>query len=61
MGILAETRVMHRRYRSGWLVALSRVLTIRSSRVQRYLRSSEEERRAEYPWLYRERVRQRPR
>jgi len=60
MTVLREVRVMRRRHPSSWLVAASRVMTSRSARVRRYLHSSEEERRAEYPWLYHERVRKRP-
>jgi hypothetical protein len=59
MGILAQTRVMHRRYPSGWLTAWSRVMTTRSVRVQRYLHMSPEQRRTEYAWLYKERGRKR--
>jgi hypothetical protein len=60
MGLIADTRRMRSAHPSSWLVAWSRVMTIRSVRVQRYLNASPEQRRAEYPWLYKERSRKRP-
>jgi hypothetical protein len=59
MGLVTDVRSMHSRYPSGWWVAWSRVMTIRSVRVQRYLHSTPAQRRGEYPWLYRERSRKR--
>jgi hypothetical protein len=59
MGLVSDVRSMHSRYPSGWLVATSRVMTIRSVRVQRYLAMSPEQRRREYAWLYKERGRKR--
>jgi hypothetical protein len=60
MGLATDVRRMHQQYPSPWLVAWARVRTARSARVRRYLRASQEQRRAEYPWLYKERARKRP-
>lgn len=59
MSIVVEVRRMHVEHPSPWLVAWSRVMTVRSSRVRAYLRMSTKERRLAYPWLYRRRVRKR--
>jgi hypothetical protein len=59
MGLVSDVRSMHNRYPSDWLTAWSRVMTIRSVRVQRYLAMSPEQRRTEYTWLYKERGRKR--
>jgi hypothetical protein len=59
MGLIADTRRMRKTHPSSWLVAWSRVMTVRSVRVQRYLNSTPERRRAEYPWLYQKRGRKR--
>jgi hypothetical protein len=59
MGLVSDVRRMRRTHPSGWLVAWSRVMTIRSVRVQRYLNMSPEQRRNEYAWLHKERGRKR--
>jgi hypothetical protein len=59
MGLIGDVRRMHRSYPSSWLTAWSRVMTVRSVRVQRYLNASLEQRKAEYPWLYERRGRKR--
>jgi hypothetical protein len=59
MGAVADIRRMHGAYPSPWLVAWSRVMTMRSERVHAYLRMSARERAEAYPWLYRRRVRKR--
>jgi hypothetical protein len=61
MGLLGDVREMHDRWPSPWLVAWSRVMTIRSVRVQRYLNMTPAQRRLAYPWLYENRVRKRRR
>ena len=60
MGLIADVQRMHTVHRSSWLVAWSRVMTVRSVRVQRYLNATPAQRRREYPWLYKERSRKRP-
>lgn len=59
MGLAEDIRWMHQRYPSSWLVAWSRVMTIRSTRVRNYLRMDAADRRRRYPWLYRDRSRKR--
>jgi hypothetical protein len=59
MGLLGDVRRMRMVHRSSWLVAWSRVMTVRSVRVQRYLNATPAQRRAEYPWLYQKRSRKR--
>ena len=54
VALMREVRRMRREHPSSWLVAWSRVKTMRSPRVRRYLRVDADERRAEYPWLYRD-------
>ena len=52
MGLVGDVRAMRRRQPSSWLVAWSRVMTIRSVRVQRYLNATPAERAVQYRWLY---------
>jgi hypothetical protein len=59
MYVVTQVRWMHATYPSPWLVAWSRVMTMRSGRVRRYLEMDVEERAEAYPWLYRRRVRKR--
>jgi len=59
MNLVRDVRRMHRTHPSSWVVAWSRVMTVRSVRVQRYLHATPAQRRGEYPWLYRERSRKR--
>lgn len=59
MDLVSDVRRMHRTHPSSWPVAWSRVMTMRSVRVQRYLNATPAQRRKEYPWLYRERSRKR--
>ena len=40
MDLVSDVRRMHRTHPSSWLVAWSRVMTMRSVRVQRYLNAS---------------------
>jgi hypothetical protein len=60
MGLFADVRAMRERWPSPWIVAWSRVMTVRSTRVKRYLRMTDAERRVAYPWLFEQRIRKRP-
>jgi hypothetical protein len=55
--LLADVRHMRAVHPSSWLVAWSRVLTVRSVRVQRYLNMTPAERAIQYRWLYKKRRR----
>lgn len=55
--LLDDVRRMRANHPSGWAVAWSRVMTVRSVRVQRYLNMSPAERRLAFPRLYKDRRR----
>jgi hypothetical protein len=54
VSIWTDVRRMRAEHPSGWLVAWSRVKTMHSARVQRYLALDADERRRDHRWLYRE-------